>query len=160
MSAFIRRVLVGFKMDREQRQTTMSLYLNIFLIWFRKSIKNVVFFGVILSVTYWLGFLVFSFSPTISLKMTIWGIYSEDSRQLAAIGALGLLIAASALYLNRLHTLGRFVEAYGDSSILDSLQEKDFESLAKLIDAEEVLVLEREKMIDQAREKPAEPAAQ
>jgi ABC-type multidrug transport system fused ATPase/permease subunit len=147
---------MGFKKDREQRQTTMSLYLNIFLIWLRKSVKNIVFFGVILSVTYWLGFLVFSFSPTISLKLTIWGIYSDEARKAAAVGALALLIAATALYLNRLHTLGRFVETYGESSAFDGLGERDYQSLAKLIDAEELLILEREKLIDQATAKPVE----
>lgn len=160
MSAFIRRVLIGFQKDREQRRTTLSIFLNIFLIWLRKTLKNLVFFGVILSVTYWLGFLVFSFSPTISLKLTIWGIYSEDARQCAAVGALGLLVAALSLYLNRLHTLGLFVESYGESNAFDSLGERDYENLAKLIDAEEMLVVERERLIDQAREQSAAPAGQ
>jgi hypothetical protein len=160
VSTLIRRILVGFKKDREQRQTTLSLYLNIFLIWLMRSLKTMVFFGVILSVTYWLGFLVFSFSPAISLKLTIWGIYSEDSRQFAAAGALALLMAATSLYINRLHTLGKFVETYGESSAFDGFGERDYQSLAKLIDAEEVLVLEREKLIDQARENQSEARPQ
>ena len=152
MSAFIRRILVGFKKDREQRRTTLSLYFNIFLIAIRKFLKSTVFFGVIVSVTYWLGYLVFSLSPAISLKLSIWEIYSDDARQCAAGVALILLVVAAVLYLNRLHTLGAFVEAYESKPVFADLNEGDYNQLAKLIDAEEVLVLEREREIDQDKQ--------
>lgn len=150
MGTFIRRVLVGFKKDREQRQTTISLYLNLFLIGLRKSLKNLVFFGVVLSVTYWLGFIVYNFSTPISVKFEIWGIYSLQSRTCAAWAALGLLLAALVLYMNRLHTLGKFVETFGDNGAFDSFSQNQYDTVAKLIDAEELMVVEREKMLDQA----------
>lgn len=154
VSALIRRILIGFKKDREQRRTTISLYLNIFLIAIRKFLKSTVFFGVIVSVTYWLGYLVFSLSPAISLKLSIWEIYSDDARQCAAGAALMLLVAAAVLYLNRLHTLGAFVETYESNPVFEDLSEGEYNQLAKLIDAEEILVLERERLIDQENQAP------
>lgn len=150
MNTFIRRVLVGFNRDREDSRTTLSLYFNIFLIALRKTLKNLTFFGVILSVAYWLGYLVFSTSPAVSLRLEIWGIYSPEAKGWAAIGALVVMSFAAILYLNRLYMLGKFVEEMHDD-YGQGVNASHMAPLAKLIEAEEDFVQRREDLLDQAQ---------
>lgn len=149
MNTFIRRVLVGFSRDREDSRTTLSLYFNILLIALRKTLKNLTFFGVIVSVAYWLGYMTFSLSPAISLKLQLWGIYSPDARDWAAKGALLVITCAGVLYLNRLYMLGKFAEEMGDE-LGRGVNASHLIPIAKLIEAEEEFVQRREDLFDQA----------
>ena len=149
MNTFIRRVLIGFSRDREDSRTTLSLYFNILLIALRKTLKNLTFFGVILSVAYWLGYLAFSTSPAISLRLEIWGIYSPEARDAAAIAALVVMSCAAILYLNRLYMLGKFAEEV-DDDYGRGVNASHMAPIAKLIEAEEDFVQRREDLFDQA----------
>lgn len=149
MKTFLRRVLIGFTKDREDSRTTLSLYFNILLIALRKTLKNLTFFGVILSVAYWLGYLTFGMSPAISLKLEICGVYSPQAREIAAITALVVMSCAAFLYLNRLYMLGKFAEEMGDD-YGRGVNASHLAPLAKLMEAEEDFAQRREDLFDQA----------
>lgn len=149
METFIRRVLLGFNRDREDSRTTISLYLNIFLIAARKTLRNLTFSGVVMSVAYWLGYVTLANSPAVGTKLAAWGVYSPDSRDIAAKLALIVLCCAGVLYVNRLYMLGKFAEET-DDDLGVGLNASHLVPMAKIMRAEEEIVQRREGLYDQA----------
>lgn len=136
MKNFIRRMSIGFRKDREELSLTISVYLNMVLIAMRGFLKNAVMIGIIGSIVYWLGYLTMSLSPNSMLTSSIWMIYTEGDRNLAAQLSLGTVLAGAFLYAFRIYEIGRFVEKrYIEEDILFS--DEQVKTYSDILDQEE-----------------------